>query len=41
MRVVILLCVVAGAALVYLMSVASSNNELFAKKLPGGQRPAG
>ena len=31
MRVVIFLCVVAGAALVYLMSVASSNNELFAK----------
>src|SRR5207244_1672923 len=31
MRVLILLCVVAGAALVYLMSVASSNNELFAK----------
>ena len=31
MRVLIFLCVVAGAALVYLMSVASSNNELFAK----------
>jgi len=31
MKVLIALCVVAGAALVYLMSVASSNTELFAK----------
>jgi nitrogen fixation/metabolism regulation signal transduction histidine kinase len=31
MRVLIFLCVVAGAALVYLMSEASSNNELFAQ----------
>ena len=31
MKALIFLCVVTGAALVYLMSVASSNNELFAK----------
>jgi two-component system, NtrC family, nitrogen regulation sensor histidine kinase NtrY len=31
MKFLIFLCVVAGAALVYLMSVASSNNALFAK----------
>jgi nitrogen fixation/metabolism regulation signal transduction histidine kinase len=31
MRLLIALCVVAGAALVYLMSVASSNTELFSK----------
>src|SRR5688572_27450250 len=31
MKLLIALCVVAGAALVYLMSVASSNTELFAK----------
>jgi nitrogen fixation/metabolism regulation signal transduction histidine kinase len=31
MRVLILLCVIAGAALVYLMSEASSNNEVFAQ----------
>ena len=31
MKALIFLCVVAGAALVYLMSVASSNNALFAK----------
>ncbi len=31
MRALIFLCVITGAALVYLMSVASSNNELFAR----------
>ncbi len=31
MKVLVFLCVVTGAALVYLMSVASSNNELFLK----------
>src|SRR5258706_872057 len=31
MRALIFLCVITGAALVYLMSVASSNNQLFAQ----------
>src|SRR5690349_20857844 len=31
MKALVFLCVVTGAGLVYLMSVASSNNELFAK----------
>jgi hypothetical protein len=34
MKALIFLCVVTGAALVYLMSEASSNNALFAQNYP-------